>query len=672
MASLGGFGAVVGDGGLSGGTTAPGRYFIDTLNTVTSDGTFESFDIYVDTPKSGETLKIKVFRTNGSNYDFVGETQSVSTTGLASGLNSGITVDVPFGVLAGDLIAVFMSDSGVFKVASTSGGAAKFKTGDHTTTQAIASYTDIGTNISVEIFGTPSGSMITLDEKGVGQVFQRSPSTLDSSVTISGSYAGTPTAIECRILQASDDTTEVVGWIVLDAAPSGGVFTGTITVPQGGWYHAQVRYSNDTGVTDIQSSDWGVGVLVGGIGQSNLENWNTDGTGTPHALTSKYISGTWSKQETTGTGHIGFLNAIATALSIPVGIVNYAVGGSGLVAGVTSPYWGDFTASLYTNFKNAVTSIGGKLEFVLWVQGEQDAFVGSPTATEANYTSTLNSLITEIRSDIVNGSDQTNLPFIISQLGRTTSGSLDSDIQAIRNALHNVATTTVDCHLGANIYDMPLSDTVHLTPAGYTIHGQRMAQTVLYILGNVSYYRGPQIASAALADTSTIDISITHSGGTTFNPTSGITGFEIFDDGVPVAISAAVRHSPTVIRLTLGAAVTGSVTARYMYGSNPVVTGVVVDDSSLVLPLEMSGNFFAVSAVSSTITMVLSGIPDGTYKVVLVDTLDDTVIYATNVTFTSGSGSAIVSRVSGSKLKGYVDDGLETPINGAMIYGVTA
>lgn len=595
MASLGGFGAVTGTGALSGGTTSPGRYFADTVNTVTTSGSFETFDVYMDSVTGGETLKVKIWRVNGSNYDFVGETQAVASATLSAGLNSAIAVDTPFDVQAGDLIAVFLSNAGAgFDIESTSGGATKFKVGDHTTTQTIASYSDTGGQPSIEIFGTPAAiDTITITEKGTGSVEQRTIATSNASVTISGNYGGdTFGNIEVRILDASDDTTEISTWETLEVAPTGNTFSGTVTVPQGGWYHAEVRWSGSTGITDLHAQDWGVGILLALWGQSNLENWFTDGTGTPNALLSEY-NGSWSKKSGTGAGANTFGNAITAAFpGIPVGLVNSTLGNTQLTGGVD---WGDDTLSVYSDALADATNVGNKFEGLLWMQGEND--YGQSVSAETYSTAEQLLITSRSRTILTNASTRPNLPIFVGQIGRRTDRP-DVDVQAIRTAKKTDIAALSDVYYAAEMYDLALSDTVHLTPADYITHATRFALAVVDVLGSGTYHRGPRIAKATLTDSVTIDLPLLYDGGSDFTPASGITGFEVFDDAVAATVSSVVRLNASTVRITVSAPLVGEATVRYMYGANPDITAVLKDNTTETLPLEMNGDLIVAAAPS--------------------------------------------------------------------------
>jgi len=439
------------------------------------------------------------------------------------------------------------------------------------------------------------GDTITLTELIPDRIYQRDTATNNKAVTVTGTYSGTPTAIQARVVEDGTDT-EVVTWTTIDAAPSAGSFSGTITVPEGGWYNVDVRFSNDTGVTDDGTTAFGVGTLIGCIGQSNMENWFTDGSGqVPDALLRKY-TGSWAVLGAASNGATAFGNRIIANMAspVPVGLLDYSKGGTALrsEADSGSGYWLNTAASSpYDDLKVGVTANGGELEFVVWAQGERDARSG--LVTEAEYegsTGGLEDFITnQIRTDITNASDQTNLPFVISLLGRGTDvGDTDVNFQAIRNAQQNVANGLADCYR-VTTTDLPLVDTIHYTPAGYTTHGEQCAQVVLELLGDETYSRGPQIVNWQEVSSTQTDITIAHDGGTDFTPASTITGFQILDAGTPVTVSAAVRQNATTVRLT-HTAIVGVRTARYMYGANPAVTSPVVDNTALTLPLEGSAS----------------------------------------------------------------------------------
>lgn len=595
MADFGGYGAIDGSAALSGGQTG-GRDLIDISNTITQTGDLESFDIYLTnaTPAT-HYFKLKVWRLNGANYDFIGESQQF--TGSA-GANTGLTLTTPIEVQTGDYIGIYLSYSANNKVDADAdvGSDVVYQGGDSTTNQATSGFTTVSDfSLCAEVDGTVASSgTITLTEPTDNSIVQRTVSSGDASVTISGTYTGTPTAVQARIVQ-DGTSTEVHTWSTIDASPSGNAFSGSMTVDEGGWYNIQVRFSNDTGITDNGANAFGVGMLVGVIGQSNAENWFTDGTDeTPNTKVVKY-DGSWALMTSTGNGANAFGDVLQTSESVPIGLLDYGVGGSGLASGVGTSDWTSATAGQpYPLFDAAVTAVGGKLEYLLWVQGEQDSY---ESETEADYESALSTFISKCRTDITNGSNETNLPFIISLLGRTTNGTTDANQQAVRNAQIDTADTVADCYRVTTV-DLALGDAVHFSNAAYRTHGDRCAQAILDIIGNQTYHRGPQITSATKVSSTVIDVTISHTGSTDFTPTTGITGFEVTDDdwSTNKTISSAVRQDATTIRLTLSSAISGAAKVRYMYGANPTITGAVVGNAALSLPLEHERELTATGA----------------------------------------------------------------------------
>ena len=83
-------------------------------------------------------------------------------------------------------------------------------------------------------------------------------------------------------------------------------------------------------------------------------------------------------------------------------------------------------------------------------------------------------------------------------------------------------------------------------------------------------------------------MTLNHRGGTDITPATGITGFEVFDNGSSVTITSATRYAANAVQLTLSRTILSghTVTLRYLYGMTPNVTGLVKDNSALALPLE--------------------------------------------------------------------------------------
>jgi hypothetical protein len=427
---------------------------------------------------------------------------------------------------------------------------------------------------------------ITLADFDQGRIFQRKGS--GTGITVSGTYAGMPEAIEARVVR-DQSLEEIVPWTTIDASPKNGIFLGVLPhVPQGGWYNIQVRYANDHAVLSSGIHRWGVGILVGCLGQSNMKEWFYTGTTLgAHALLQKFDGKGWAELGRTGNAAIAFGNMIIERLGIPVGLLDFSKNGSGLrkEADFGTGYWEDTSpGSIYNRFVSGVSETGGALEYVLWVQGEADAARG--TVTEDEYAQSLESFITnQIRADISNGSCRKYLPFLVIMMVKRPGGK-NKPNQAIRNAQKRVAEHAADCYLAATTLDLKNQGKQHLSPEAYITMGRRVAQTVLYILGEEKYYRGPEVAGVKRLDDRTIEVRLHHRGGTDFTPDSGISGWEILTDGAPLPIAEVYRHDPRTIKIMLKKPLNGTATVRYLYGAMPDVSHPVLDNSAMHLPLE--------------------------------------------------------------------------------------
>jgi hypothetical protein len=433
----------------------------------------------------------------------------------------------------------------------------------------------------------PQPPALILTEFADGRIFQRIGNRAD--ITVSGQYNGPSGVVEARVLRWDTEKAVVLPWTEIDPKPQDGMFLGVLPqVPQGGWYRLQVRSrANPARVVD-GNRRWGVGMLVACIGQSNMKEWFRTGEDLQaHPLLRKFGSGGWEVFERSGNGAIAFGNRIAERLDIPVGIMDFAVDGSGLrrEADWGVGYWQDTApGSIYQNFIDGVSDAGGALEFVVWTQGEADAARG--TVTEKEYRYSLQSFIQrQVRADVRNASDQPQLPFLIVSMIKRPYGK-DEPHQGIRNAQRQVAEQLADCYFAATTLDLANLGKEHLAPAAYITLGQRVAQTVLYVLGLESYYRGPEVAAAVQVDAATIDVKIRHRGGSNFRPQYGASGWEVITAGEPVPIAAVSKKDAETLRIALDRPLQEPAVIRYMFGALPDVRRPVRDNTALQLPLE--------------------------------------------------------------------------------------
>ena len=432
----------------------------------------------------------------------------------------------------------------------------------------------------------PTLPAIILTDFADGRIFQRQGNSAD--IVISGTYKGTLQAIEARVVH-SDTQTQIVPWTVVDPFPANGIFVGRLdNVPQGGWYNLQVRSQSNHRIMVNGRHRWGVGMLIACLGQSNMNEWFHTGKDLKaHSLLRKFNDKGWSRLDTTGNAAFAFGNRIIERLGIPIGLLDFAVNGSGLrkEANWGTGYWaGTSPGSIYSRFIKGVTTVGGMLEYVIWIQGEADAAKG--TVTQAEYALSLTHFIkNQVRIDITNGSQREQLPFLVVMMIKRPGGK-DKPHQAIRNAQKQVVEKVTDCYLAATTLDLKNHGRQHLTPKAYIMMGQRVAQAVLHIEGKEPYHRGPQVVDARRIDDTTVEVKIQHRGGNDFLPASRISGWEIIANGWPVSIQKIYRHDARTIRIVTGQPFSRKASIRYLYGAMPDVKHAVRDNSPLSLPLE--------------------------------------------------------------------------------------
>jgi len=119
---------------------------------------------------------------------------------------------------------------------------------------------------------------------------------------------------------------------------------------------------------------------------------------------------------------------------------------------------------------------------------------------------------------------------------------------------------------------------------GYDQVAHWFARSGAAALGASVSYKGPEIVSAAKTSSTVIDVTITYPAGcagTDFTPSSGIFGFFVYDNAVLKTISSAIRVNATTIRLTMSAALTGTVTVDYVPNASQDAT-TDTDDGSRV------------------------------------------------------------------------------------------
>ncbi|VVB55640.1 Uncharacterised protein [uncultured archaeon] len=104
-------------------------YTLNTLYSFPTAGLITSFCIYpyYDGTHTTTTAKLKVFRTNGSSFDYVGQSESFTVN---CGSTNTCTLASPLTVSAGDTLGLSMGTYGWMETDSGEGGSKYRKLGD--------------------------------------------------------------------------------------------------------------------------------------------------------------------------------------------------------------------------------------------------------------------------------------------------------------------------------------------------------------------------------------------------------------------------------------------------------------------------------------------------------------------------------------------------------------
>lgn len=445
---------------------------------------------------------------------------------------------------------------------------------------------------------------VTATEIANHRVFQRVGTT--KQITVAGSYTGTPTAIEARLVNA-DTLAPVTGWAVVKAAPSGGTYTGLFNAPQGYWYKLQVRGMTASGASDpvTAANRFGVGLIVWMIGQSNMVNRRTTGIKAPLAdsRTVEYWLDAWrlhgyrnagaplnaeigdpgytnTGNGGRGDGYILIANLLAQGLDLPVALVHTADGGSPISEWLTSappPAGGN---DWNTKAVPVLNATGGDCEIVFWQQGESDANLMSKDTMKASLVELMEQCYVQT------GRDETSMKFFVTTLGSGSYSSSEGEFGNIRAAHVEFAAETPGAYLATSALDSQTGDGVHWDGGTYNRLVKREARSMLHAYGVGVSGAGPYITGAVRSG-AVIIVDITHSGGTGLVDGAGgngsaLTGFQVYDNGVQVAISTTAIEGNTVV-LTLAQIPAGVVTMSYGMANNPHNTNPLDSKTAVVL-----------------------------------------------------------------------------------------
>ncbi|MDB5237767.1 MAG: hypothetical protein JWM46_37 [Candidatus Kaiserbacteria bacterium] len=215
------------------------------------------------------------------------------------------------------------------------------------------------------------------------RVYQRHGSSADVPVGIT--LGGTTQCVQSRVLDSNG--TEIVPWTTISSGTysAGQNVSGTITIPNGGWYKVMVRAINSGAAGPAGGIDFvGVGEVFVTAGQSNSTFWGQVPQHTATGKVSYFDGATWQlcqdplpavdSQSAGGSPWCLLGDQIVNGYGVPAAFAPTGWGGTNITQwqkdSPTSPAG---TGVLYARLMQMVQYFGANgIRAVLWHQGESD------------------------------------------------------------------------------------------------------------------------------------------------------------------------------------------------------------------------------------------------------------------------------------------------------------
>lgn len=445
----------------------------------------------------------------------------------------------------------------------------------------------------------PPLSVALTDVPSSGIIFQRTGSA--GQPFVSGTFTGGLPYIECQVRQSGS---VVVAWTRLTSEnQGGGVWSGygpSVPASADIIYTFEVRCRDNHALTQAGTHLWGIGDNYVCHGQSNMGSFCATGDGTVTPLAGTYVI-TGNNQTPIGSrafapagggnALLTFLNASKTAtgfcccgmnISVPATNIDFLFG----------TYWDLPTASDPVNFpaaKDLIKVFFNSFANMLWLQGENQFQYSASTLTNEAY---LGSLQTGMTKTVALAGRAVKI-FMIS-IGRSIDPAFPADAVNNPNQQQNYITAanlfTDFYYVGCNM-DCTFAGTekIHWDADSGTRIGKRTAQSFLKILGLSTTPVAPFFpTSGSIFSTTQTDITLTHSAGTDFTPTTNIANFEVSEDGFTWITATGARQAANIIRLTHAALGTACRFWRHAWSTFADPVNYVHDNSTIQSALNFS------------------------------------------------------------------------------------
>lgn len=330
-----------------------------------------------------------------------------------------------------------------------------------------------------------------------------------AAVSRTVSYTGSPGSLQYRLVEAGNETNEIVTWTTFDASPGPGPDTSALNfecpatnLP----IYIEVRIGDDTGVTDIETVDWYMGFRILPIGQSNCERIYArpfDTVTPPVGLMVE--NGTGALQfPNDGAGMVALTDRLQAMYGCAVVYCESAVGSSPLTQSGDSGgsnYWASPTSTLFTDMVTDVTNMTSGddvIHFAYWNQGEEDMAQGVSTEEwyGINVDGGINQLLREVRSRYA-PPDGGTLPVIMST--GVSPDRNDTFAQQIRDAMISIIQTDPLIY-EASEFHLEGDGTGHQTIASYEDMGENIAALYSVFRGDTTFAT-PRVIAADISGT---------------------------------------------------------------------------------------------------------------------------------------------------------------------------
>ncbi|WP_373928859.1 hypothetical protein QTN93_03450 [Sphingomonas aerolata] len=333
------------------------------------------------------------------------------------------------------------------------------------------------------------------------------------------------------------------------------------------------------------------------IGSSTPARYFTDNTGPANSQVTASSDGTtFSPIGTTGAGATNLGDQLQKATGRPIRFIKGGLGGT------QAAEWDATNFAQRTAAINAAIAAGG-VDLIICAVGFNDAYQADGVVTsQASHQATLASIYNRMRTGI----GQPNVPIFIMGSQKYTGSATNkpNDMYTWIRTAEIALADAPDNYWYAHSYDLAqLSDGIHQAAASYITHASRGASNILRFLAGQSVERGPRISGVTAVYTTKTDVRLAHSTGSDFTPVSAVTGFELsFDNfATTVAISAAVRLSASVVRLTHAASGGAAPAVRVIYGAAPNTAASLHDNSPHALPINPTAVAIVANAGSTIV-----------------------------------------------------------------------